>query len=100
MITPIDNNVPAPQQPAATPGWDGLTLEQLRFRRAMALVRREVGRERVSGMLDNVKSNVQQNGVRSLLFTPNTVKGLKWVDYALLGFKSFRLLSKLFGKKK
>ncbi len=101
MITPSDPTaVPEPASPAADPVWDGLTLEQLRFRRAMALVRREVGRERMNGLLSNVKSGVRRDGVRSLMFSSNTVKGLRWVDYALLGFKSFRLLSRLFGKKK
>ncbi len=67
--------------------WKGMTIDQLRRARARALVRREVGRATMQYSLDNVKDNVQSNGVRALMFSPGTVSGLKTADYALLGFK-------------
>ena len=74
------------------PEWQGMTLEQLRRARAKALVRREVGRATIQYNLDNVKDNVENNGIRALMFSPNTVSHLKTADYVLLGFKLTRWL--------
>ncbi len=75
-----------------SPEWQGMTLEQLRRARAKALVRREVGRATMQYNLDNVKDNVENNGIRALMFSPNTVSHLKTADYVLLGFKLTRWL--------
>jgi len=75
-----------------SPEWQGMTLEQLRRARAKALVRREVGRATIQYNLDNVKDNVENNGIRALMFSPNTVSHLKTADYVLLGFKLTRWL--------
>ena len=72
--------------------WQGMTLEQLRRARAKALVRREVGRATMQYSLDNVKDNVSSNGIRALMFSPDTVSHLKTADYVLLGFKLTRWL--------
>ena len=72
--------------------WKGMTIEQLRRARAKALVRREVGRATMQYSLDNVKDNVQSNGVRALMFSPGTVSSLKTADYVLLGFRLTRWL--------
>ena len=72
--------------------WTGMTIEQLRRARAKALVRREVGRATMQYSLDNVKDNVQSNGVRALMFSPGTVSSLKTADYVLLGFRLTRWL--------
>jgi hypothetical protein len=42
--------------------------------------------------IDGMKTNVANNGLRSLLFTPSTVSSLKTADYVLLGFKLTRWL--------
>ena len=73
-----------------SPEWQGMTLEQLRRARAKALVRREVGRATIQYNLDNVKDNVENNGIRALMFSPSTVSSLKTADYVLLGFKLMR----------
>lgn len=87
-----------PPQEARQQQWEGLTLDQLRMRRAMALVRREMGRERINAVIGGIKTDVSNNGIRSFLFKPGTVKALKWTDYVLLGFNTFRLVSKLWRK--
>ena len=75
-----------------SPEWQGMTLEQLRRARAKALVRREVGRATMQYSLDNVKDNVSSNGIRALMFSPDTVSHLKTADYVLLGFRLTRWL--------
>ena len=52
--------------------WKGMTLDQLKRARARALVRREVGRATMQYSLDNVKDNVSTNGIRGLMFSPDT----------------------------
>lgn len=82
--------------PVATPdspkAWRGMTLEELRRARGKALVRREVGRASMQYSIDGLKSNVENNGVRALMFSPGTVNHLNTADYVLLGFKLTRWL--------
>ena len=84
------------QLPVATPdapdSWRGMTLEELRRARGKALVRREVGRASMQYSIDGLKSNVESNGVRALMFSPGTVSHLKTADYVLLGFRIARWL--------
>jgi hypothetical protein len=70
--------------------WRGMTLDELRMARGKALVRREVGRATMQYSLDDMKSNVANNGIRALMFSPGTVSSLKTADYMLLGFKLTR----------
>ena len=86
----------APQLPVTNPDapddWKGMTLEELRRARGKALVRREVGRASIQFNIDGVKSNIASNGVRALMFSPDTVTHLKTADYVVLGFKLTRWL--------
>lgn len=93
-------NAAAGLSPQAAPQqWEGLTLEQLRFRRGMALVRREVGRERMNALISDVKTDVNTNGLRSFMFAPGVVKALRWTDYVMLGFNIVKLIAKLRRRK-
>ena len=82
--------------PVATPDgandWKGMTLEDLKRARGKALVRREVGRAAMQYNIDGLKTNVANNGVRALMFSPDTVSHLKTADYVLLGFRLTRWL--------
>lgn len=90
------NATEPPQSPVAVPGapgdWRGMTLEELRRARAKALIRREVGRATMQYSIDGMKTNVANNGVRALFFSPGTVSHLKKVDYVVLGFRLTRWL--------
>ena len=89
---------------AATPAeeteWKGYTLEQLRMKRAMALVRREVGRERLDMAFGNMKTRVNDNGIRGLLFDNKTIGHLKTADYMLLGWNLSQTLVKLWARSR
>lgn len=80
--------------PVATPdapdSWPGMTLDDLRRARGKALVRRELGRASMQNNIDGVRSNIANNGVRALMFSPETVSHLKTADYVLLGFRVAR----------
>ena len=92
----LNQGVTQPQLPVATPDapdtWRGMTLEELRRARGKALVRREVGRASMQYSIDGLKSNVENNGVRALMFSPGTISHLKTADYVLLGFRVARWL--------
>jgi hypothetical protein len=83
--------------PDAPREWRGMTLEELQRARGKALVRREVGRAAMQYSLDDMKTNVANNGVRALMFSPGTVSQLKVTDYVLLGFKLSRWILNTFG---
>ena len=80
--------------------WKGLTIDELKMRRAKALVFREVNRANLSYQFNNARDNFSQNGVRSLLFSNNTIVGLKKADYMFIGVKAISLLIKLYLRRK
>ena len=86
--------------PAEQPEWKGMTIDELRLRRAVALVRKEMGKERMAVTVEGLKGRVADNGVRGLLFNDKTITGLKTADYVLLGWKLARSLLKLWARRK
>lgn len=77
------------------PEWRGYTLEELRYQRALAAIRCEIGSEKLKSSVANIQNGVKNNGLRSLFFSSNVLSGLKFADYLILGFKLSRLVSKL-----
>lgn len=91
-----ETTIPA-EMPAIAPvqepsQWKGCTLDELRQRRAISLVKREVGKERINHVLNGMRTRVADNGVRGLLFNNNAISGLKKADYLLLGLRVTRAL--------
>lgn len=80
--------------------WNGCTLEQLRQRRAISLVKREVGKERLNHVLDTMRTRVANNGVRGLFFNNNDISGLRAADYMLLGLRLAQSVMKWRRKRK
>lgn len=83
-----------------TDNWKGLTLEQLRMRRAKALLRREVGKVKINAVLDGMKTRVSDNGIRGLMFNDKSLVQLKTADYVFLGWKIAQLFIKARKRKK
>ncbi len=83
-----------------TDNWKGLTLEQLRMRRAKALLRREVGKVKINAALDGMKTRVSDNGIRGLMFNDKSLVQLKTADYVFLGWKIAQLFIKARKRKK
>lgn len=99
-----DNN--NPQIPQLTAGdkaakqWNGYTLEELKLKRAMALVRAQVGKEKLGILFDGTKERVADNGLRGLLFNDSTINNLRTADYLLMGFKLANSMFKFWRKNK
>ena len=91
IIGPIDDN---------NGNWKGLTLDQLRMRRAKALLRREVGKVKMNAALDGMRTRVSDNGIRGLMFNDKTLGHLKAADYAFIGWRLARLFIKARKRKK
>lgn len=96
--TPIEQSANAVNK--ANESWEGLTLEQLRMRRAIALVHREIGRAQFANNINQAKGQVATNGVRGLLFSKETITKLKTADYLLLGWKLARSIIKYRNRKR
>lgn len=101
MSDTIDNKSIVPQHKIdGKEEWQGCTLEELKRRRVVALVRRELGREKLAHNIGEMKGNVASNGIRGLLFSRNTVAKLKTADYLLLGWKIAKGLISLRNRKR
>lgn len=94
-----NNNIMVPVT-ENTGNWKGLTLEQLRMRRAKALLRREVGKVKMNAALDGMKTRVNDNGIRGLMFNDKTLGHLKTADYVFLGWKIAQIFFKARKRKK
>lgn len=81
-------------------GWKGFTLDELRYRRALSLVKREIGRNELMNSVNNVKTRVSDNGIRGLMANNSLMKKMKLTDYLLLGFKVSNTFYKLWRRKK
>lgn len=80
--------------------WGGLTLEQLRMRRAKALLRREVGKVKMNTVIDGMRTRVSDNGIRGLMFSDKAIGRLKTADYMFLGWKLAQLFMKARRRRK
>ena len=81
-------------------GWKGYTLDELRYRRARSLVKREIGRNQLMNSVNNVKTRVSDNGIRGLMGSNSLMKKMKLTDYLLLGFKVSNAVYKLWRRNK
>ena len=63
--------------------WKGYTLEELRMKRAKALIMTEVSKSQLLSAYEMAKSKTNSHGVRALLFNNNVLKGLKTTDYSV-----------------
>ena len=80
--------------------WKGMTLDELKMRRAKSLIKREVGRMDLMREVQQARSNVQENGVRGMLFSNSQIAGLKKADYAFLSYKLVKMLVKLYARRR
>lgn len=88
------------QAAAIEPQWNGYTIDELKRRRAKALIKREVARAQLAGTMANARQFTSQHGVRALLFNGKEVAGLNKADYALLSFKVIRLVARWWARRK
>ncbi len=94
--------LPLPAEPSQSEqsNWDGYDLDTLRKLRAKALLRREMGRYQMQHSFDNLKTRVDDQGIRGLLFSNKTIGKLRVTDYALLGWRLASSMFKLWYRRK
>lgn len=80
-------------------GRDGLTLSQLRYQRAMALVKLEMSKEQLASTVIHAKQRASSEGLRGFFMNSIAIKRMKIADYAFLGFKLSQLVFKLWRKR-
>lgn len=91
----MTNNNSKPAAGAGDTQWKGYTLDQLRFQRALAAIKSEVAKERITAKLSQAKAQASSGNVRSLLFGSEVIGRLKTIDYLLIGYKVSKLSYKL-----
>ena len=99
-MSDMDNNEMMVPVSGNNTQWNGLTLEQLRMRRAKALLRREVEKVKMNTVIDGMKTRVSDNGLRGLMFKDKKLGHLKTADYVFLGWKIAQIFIKARRRKK
>ena len=87
------NTMPQPQ-------WKGYTIDELRRRRAKALIKRELARVKFTHEVGTMRERASQQGMRGLLFKNNVVAGLNKTDYLFLSYKAIRALLKWWARRR
>lgn len=73
--------------------WRGLTLDELRYLRALNGVRIEVKQQQLVELCrENMGGLISQQSGKGLLY--KMMSGLSWLDYALFAFKFGRRIAK------
>lgn len=80
--------------------WKGMTLEELRMKRAKALIASEINKAQLVSSYQLAKSKTNSHGIRALLFNNGMLKNLKTADYLMLGAKAGLLGLKIWKKFK
>lgn len=108
--------LPSPAKPDITPQQQieqelkGLTLNEIRYQRALILLKREFCAEKIRTDLEKIRARgvmgVGKPGnklTRVGSFASKAMSGFNYIDYALMGFSLFSTLKKIrsfFRKKK
>ncbi len=77
-----------------------MTLEELRYKRALALVKLEVEKAQMHASFDGLRQRAGSEGMRGLLFRNVTLSRLKAADYAFLSMKVAQLAFRLWKRKR
>lgn len=75
--------------------WNGYSLEELKKRRIIAYVHRELGREKLLSNVVLMKEGITNNGIKGLIFNNKELTTLKTADYFLMGWKAIKMFIKL-----
>lgn len=91
------NLPPYPKQPENN--WQGLTLEQLRMRRALVQARMEIQKYKLEATVDSMRQRTPFFGGTSSLFSRIT-GALSFAEYAMIAVRMFKLVSPIFKRRK
>lgn len=91
-------NLP-PYNKTPDPQWKGLTLDEIRMRRALVQARMEIQKYRLGTQLESVRERTPLFGGSSSLFSRLT-GALSFAEYAFLAVRLFRMVAPIFRSKK
>ena len=91
------NLPPYPKAPETD--WPGLTLDQIRMRRALVQARMEIQKYKLTSQLEHMRDRTPLFGGSGSLFSRIT-GALSFAEYAFLAVKVFKMFSSVFGRKK
>ncbi len=91
----------------------GYSLDELRYQRTLALIRREFTRKEMTNKVYSIRygnafTSTKSTAKGSSRFSPSgilskIVSGMNWLDYAMIAFSAFgtvRKIASFFGRKK
>lgn len=79
--------------------WKGLTLDEIRMRRAIVQARMEIQKYKMSGIVESVRERSPLFGGESSLFSRLT-GAISFAEYAFVAIKLFKLFRSIFSKRK
>ncbi len=79
--------------------WKGLTLDEIRMRRALVQARMEIQKYKMSGIVESVRERSPLFGGESSLFSRLT-GAISFAEYAFVAVKLFKLVGSIFRKRK
>lgn len=79
--------------------WKGLTLDEIRMRRALVQARMEIQKYKMSGMVQSVRERSPLFGGDSSLFS-RLAGAVSFAEYAFVAVKLFKVVSSIFRKRK
>ena len=91
-------NLP-PYPKAQENNWKGLTLDELRMRRALVQARMEIQKYKLNGLVDGMRERTPLFGGSTSLFSRIT-GALSFAEYAFFAVRLIKLVSPIFRKKK
>lgn len=81
--------------PHHSDNWDGYTLDELRYQRALNMARLEIEKEKLNAGITEMRRGLPTiNSGHGIL--SKIAGSLSYIDYAVLAFRIFRTVSKAF----
>lgn len=87
---------------AEKPEFRGYTLDEIRYRRALAAMRREYSKEKIINGMTRLRKRAVFGGKESGVvgkagsLASKLFSGLNYIDYAMVGFTAFSAIKKVF----
>ena len=91
-------NLP-PYPKAPENNWKGLTLDEIRMRRALVQARMEIQKYKLNGQIEGMRERTPLFGGSSSLF-PRLTGALSFAEYAFMAVRLIKLVSPIFRRKK
>ena len=92
MKTPYNINKPEVE-------WDGLTLDEIRYARALTSARIDISREMLAARTNAIMAGRSQ-GTEGRTMLGRMLGALNWIDYGLIAIRLGSKISTLFGRKR